>query len=125
PAEILRAGKRLLAPAVLILELEPQRLAGVEAIERSVERRASAPQRGADRGLGRVDFDERLERWLGRPRARQPNASRSGLDLPARGRAGMSMNALIGFDLDHAPLHAHAPNGGTPRHGLEHGHESC
>ena len=125
-AQVLRARKRLLAAAVLILEVEPERLARVEAVERSIERRRPiGPQRGAHRGRRLVELDQGHEGRLGRARARQADASATGLDFPADGRCRVAMNALIGVDLDDAPLHTHAADGRNGSHGLEHRHEAC
>src|SRR5438094_2247751 len=75
-AQVVGARIRLLAAAVLVLELESERLGLVEAIERSVERWGSiGPQRGTDRGLGRVKLDQGRERRLRRARACQTHAS--------------------------------------------------
>src|SRR5437773_2418719 len=64
--EVLRTGVGLLAATVLVLQLEAERLAGVEPAERAVERgRLGDAQRGCDRGLGAVQLEQRRERWLG------------------------------------------------------------
>src|SRR5205807_1628085 len=80
--------------------------------------------RGAHGRRRLVELDEGLEGRLGRARARQAEASATGLDFPADGRCRVAMNALIGLDLDDASLRAHAADGRNGNHGLEHRHEA-
>src|SRR6266516_4469904 len=83
--KVLGPGVRLLAAAILVLELESQRLAGIESVARAVEcRRPIDAQRRRDRRFGGIELDQWLKRGLGIPRSGESYARRSSGDLPAR-----------------------------------------
>src|SRR2546430_7126184 len=72
--EVLRTGVGLLAATVLVLQLEAERLAGVEPVERAVERRRLGDaQRGRDRGRGAVELEQWCEWRLGLAAPREPH----------------------------------------------------
>src|SRR5439155_4145818 len=84
--EAFRSGVGLLAAAILVLELEPQRLARVEPVARAVERwRLLDAQRRRDGRLGLIELHQRLKRRRGIARAGESHARRSGSDFPPRG----------------------------------------
>src|SRR5213592_1229358 len=72
--KVVRARIGLFAAAILILELEPERLARIKTVERSVERWGRGhPQRGAHDGRRLFELEEGCERRLRCARPRQPN----------------------------------------------------
>src|SRR6266511_451349 len=112
--EVFGARVWLLAAAVLVLERQLERLARVEPVERTVERRRLAhPQRRAEGRRRPVELEQRRERRLGLARASQPHASppRAGIDLPAGGGGGVTVDPLRRVHLDHPALRAHAAHG--------------
>ena len=123
--ELVGARVRLLAAAILILQLEPQRLARVETLERPVERRGLGhAERRTHSGRRLVELEQRRERRLRRARAGEPNAARAGRDFPAEGRRGVAVYALLRVDLDHAPLHAHRAHRGGVTNRFQHRHDT-
>src|SRR5436309_7448296 len=124
--EVVGARVRLFAATILILEREAERLARVETVERSVERRRDGhPERGSHGGRRLVELEQRLERRLWLARAGEPSAPHARRDLPAEGRGGVTVETLPRrVDLDHAPLHAHAPDRRRGADGLQDRHEA-
>src|SRR5260370_30307589 len=96
--ELLWTRGRLIARAVLVLELVSQRLARVEAVERAVERRRHAhAQRRGERGRRCVELEQRRERRLGRASTAEPHAGPAPPDdLPPGWGGGMAVRARGG-----------------------------
>src|SRR5207247_2352130 len=84
--KVVRARIGLFAAAILILELEPERLARIKTVEHSVERRGRGhPQRGTHDGRRLFELEEGCERRLWRARPPAP-ARRETKETPS-GRA--------------------------------------
>src|SRR3989454_8918405 len=89
---------RSLAAAILILELEPERLARVKSVERPVEWRGRGhPQRGAHDRRRFFELEERCERRLRRARPREPNPPGARRDFPAERRGSVPVDTMRRF----------------------------
>src|SRR3989441_673041 len=89
--KVVRAWIGLFAAAILILELEPERLAGIKTVERSVERRGRGhPQRGAHDRRRLFELQERGERGPPRARPPEPEPPRAPSGFPAQGPGGVA-----------------------------------
>src|SRR5437870_12455999 len=107
--KVVRARIGLFAAAILILELEPERLARIKTVERSVERRGRGyPQPGTHDGRRLFELEEGCEWRLWRACPREPNPPGARRDFPAERRCGVPVACVLRrFDLAHAPLYAH------------------
>ena len=107
--EIVGPAIWLLAAAILVLELEPQGLALVEAVRRAVERRGVPdPQRRPEGGSRPVELEQRLKGRHGCAGPRQPHAGRPARHLPAAGIRRVEGDAARRLHLDHASPHPQA-----------------
>ena len=122
--KVLGPGVRFLAAAILVLELEPQRLAGIEPVARAVKRRRPIDaQRRANRRLGEIELDQWLKRRLGIPRAAESYAPRRSGDLPAQRGRRVAVHPACRFDLDDAAFHPYTAHERGCADRLEHRHE--
>src|SRR5437763_759145 len=103
--KVVRARIGLFAAAILILELEPERLARIKTVERSVERRGRGhPQRGTHDGRRLFELEEGCEWRLWRACPREPNPPGARRDFPAERRGGVPVDSMRRFYLDHTAL---------------------
>ena len=123
--ELFGPGVRLFAAAVLVLQIEPQRLGEVEAIERAVERGRPIDAKGRARDRrGALQLEQRLQRGHRGARAGEPDPLRADLHFPSLGPDRVSLDSPSGLHLHDLPSGAHAADGGGRGHGLEHRDES-
>src|SRR5213593_4384473 len=123
--ELFGPGVRFFAAAILVLQLEPQRLGDVEAIERAVERGRPIHAKGRTRDRrGALQLEQRLQRGHRGARAGEPHPLRADLHLPSLGPDRVSLDSPSGLHLHDLPTGAHAADGGGRGHGLEQRDES-
>src|SRR3989454_133489 len=123
--ELFGAAVRFFAAAILVLQVEPQRFGGVEAIERAVERGRSidAERRGRDR-RGALQLEQRLHRARRGARAGEPDPLRADLHFPPLDPDRMPLDPPDCLHFHDLTARPHGPHHRRVRHWLKDGDES-